>query len=115
MMTIFSGERSIADAKQACTNLVASSSLPLPTSAEELSDFNLIVDGLVTQGKFTRDKTVALGGTKLAQDNDWKKADGRKEIRNLTSLSHIRNKLRILSKYIHAIVLGREPARQYTA
>ena len=75
----------------------------------------MIVDGLVAEGKFTGDKTVALGGTKLAQDNNWVDADGRKEIKNFILLIHIRKNLRILSKYIHAIGLGREPARQYTA
>ena len=52
--------------------------MPIPTTSQQLSDLNVIVDGLVAQGKFTWDKTVALGGTSLAQSGKWTIAAGRK-------------------------------------
>ena len=74
------GERTIGFAKKACTDLDSTSSLPIPTTPQQLSDLNVIVDGLVAQGKFTWDKTVALGGTNLAQSGKWTNSGGRKRV-----------------------------------
>ena len=70
----------MADASTACTDLDSSSYLPLPSTTRELNDLNVIVDGLIAQGRITKDTTIALGGTRNAQENKWINSDGRKSL-----------------------------------